>query len=111
MKDKRWFFVLVVLMVLASLSIFAQTKKLRDIGRYRFIPIDPGTPAPAMMKLIAEKYADDIQRGFDLAGYPDLYPPFIDQVRQAAYTKADLAVGSRIPWIDLPVAGTDQGGP
>jgi len=62
MKDKRWFFVLVVLMVLASLSIFAQTKKLRDIGRYRFIPIEPGTPAPAMMKLIAEKYADDIQR-------------------------------------------------
>jgi len=99
MKDKRWFFVLVVLMVLASLSIFAQTKKLRDIGRYKFIPIEPGTPAPAMMKLIAEKYADDIQRGFDLAGYPDLYPPFIDQVRQAAYTKADLAVGSRIPWM------------
>ena len=61
--------------------------------------MEPATPAPEMMKVIGEKYADDIRRGFDLAGYPNLYPPFIDRVRQSAYTKTELAVGSRMLWM------------
>lgn len=99
MKDKKWYLLLIGLMILTTLSIFGQTKKLTDIGRYRFIPIKPGTPAPEMMKLIAEKYADDIQRGFNLAGYPNLYLPFIDRIRQSAYTEKELAVGSKMLWM------------
>jgi hypothetical protein len=99
MKSKKWRFVLIGLVILTSLSLFGQTKKLRDIGRYKFIPIKAGTSATEIMKVIAEEYAGDIQRGFDLAGYPNLYPPFIDQVRQSAYTKTELAVGSRMLWM------------
>jgi hypothetical protein len=99
MKDKKWYLLLIGLMILTSLSIFGQTKKLTDIGRYRFIPIKPGTSAPEMMKVIAEKYADDIQRGFNLAGYPGLYLPFIDRIRQSAYTERELAVGSKMLWM------------
>jgi hypothetical protein len=105
MKNKKWYLVLIGLMILTSLSIFAQTKKLRDIGRYRFIPIKAGTPAPEMMKVIAEKYADDIKRGFDLAGYPSLYPPFIDRIRQSSFTERELAVGCQMLWMIFRAQG------
>ena len=99
MKAKKWHLVLLALVILASIGMFGQTKRLRDIGQYKFIPLEPGTPAPEMMKVIGEKYAADIQHGFDLAGYPNLYPPFIDRVRQGAYTQTELAVGSRMLWM------------
>ena len=108
MKDKRWYLILIGFMILTSLSIFAQTKKLRDIGRYRFLPIKAGTPAPEMMKVIAEKYADDIKRGFNLAGYPGLYPPFIDRIRQSAFTERELAVGSKMLWMIFRSQGQIQ---
>jgi hypothetical protein len=105
MKEKKWYLVLCGLMILTSLSIFAQTKKLRDIGKYSFIPVKAGMPAPEMMKIIAEKYADDIKRGFELAGYPGLYPPFIDRIRQSAFTERELAVGSKMMWMIFRAQG------
>jgi hypothetical protein len=108
MKNKQWYFILIGLMILTSLSIFAQTKKLRDIGRYKFIPVKAGTLAPEVMKVIAEKYADDIKRGFDLAGYPSLYPPFIDRIRQSAFTERELAVGSKMMWMIFRAQGQIQ---
>ena len=105
MKDKKLYLFLIGLMILTSLSIFGQTRKLRDIGRFRFIPLKAGTPAPEMMKVIADKYADDIKRGFDLAGYPNLYPPFIDRVRQSAFTEKELAVGGKMLWMIFRAQG------
>ncbi len=99
MKNRKWYLILIGLMILTSLSIFGQTKKLRDIGRYRFIPIKAGTSTPEMMTIIAEKYAGDIQRGLELAGYPNLYAPFIDQIRQSAYTERELPVGTKMLWM------------
>ena len=99
MKDKKWHLILVGLMILSSLNIFAQTKKLRDVGRYRFIPIQAGAPASEIMNTILEKYAGDIERGFDLAGSPDLYLPFIDRIRQSAYSEGQLAVGDKMLWM------------
>ena len=99
MKDKKWNLVLIGLMILTSLNVFGETKKLRDIGRYRFIPIKAGTSTPEMMKVVLEKYAGDIQRGFNLAGYPDLSLPFIDRIRQSTYTERELAVGSKMLWM------------
>jgi len=99
MKNKKWNLILIGLMILTSLNIFGETKKLKDIGRYRFIPIKAGTSTTEMMKLVLEKYADDIQLGFELAGWPDLYLPFIDRIRQAAYAEEQLAVGTKMLWM------------
>jgi hypothetical protein len=99
MKDKKWHFILVGLLILTSLNMWGETRKLTDIGRYRFIPIKADMPAPEMMKVIAENYADDIRHAFDLTGLPGLYGPFIDQVRQAAYTERELAVGTKMLWM------------
>jgi hypothetical protein len=51
------------------------------------------------MKLLLERYADDIRLGLELAGWPDLYLPFIDRIRQAAYSEAQLAVGTKMVWM------------
>jgi len=99
MKVKKWYLFAICLLILTSLVSFAQTKKLKDIGRYRFCPFEAGTPAPEMMKKVAEKYAADIKRGFDLAGYPGLYDPFMDQIRQSAFTEKQLAVGDKMLWM------------
>jgi len=99
MKVKKWYLFAICLLILTSLVSFAQTKKLKDIGRYRFCPFEAGTPAPEMMKKVAEKYAADIKRGLDLAGYPGLYDPFMDQIRQSAFTEKQLAVGDKMLWM------------
>jgi hypothetical protein len=99
MKEKKWSLVLIGLILLTSLSAFGETKKLRDIGRYRFLPIQAGISKPEMTKAILENYTGDIQRGFELSGYPNLYGPFIDQVRGSAFTERELAVGARMLWM------------
>jgi len=99
MKDKKWCFILIGLMILTSVYIFSQTKMLRDVGRYRFIPIKAETPAAEVMKMILEKFAGDVQLGFDLAGSPNLYLPFTERVRQSAYSERELAVGDTMQWM------------
>jgi hypothetical protein len=119
MKDKKWHLILIGLMILTSLNIFGETKKLRDVGRYRFIPIKAGAPASEIMNSILEKYAGDFERGFNLAGSPELYLPFMDRIRQSAYSERQLAVGDTMLWMvfrsqgqikvvhDLEWAGTE----
>ena len=99
MKDKKWYLLVVGLIILTSLNIFGQTKKLRDVGRYRFIPIKAETPASEVMKSMLEKYAGDIERGFDLAGAPGLYLPFMEQVKQSAFSDGELPVGDTMEWM------------
>jgi|GEM_PF-262624 len=99
MKDKKWILVLVGLVILTSLNTYGETRKLREIGRFPFIPITAGTSAPEIMKIMAENYTDDIRRGFELAGQPNLYLPFMDRVRQSAFSERDLAVGTRLEWM------------
>jgi hypothetical protein len=99
MKDNLRILVLIGLMILISINAAGDTKKLRDIGRYRFLPMEAGMSAPAMMKAIAEKYADDVRRGFEAAGAPELYPQFIDKLRQGAFTESELAVGTKMVWM------------
>jgi hypothetical protein len=77
----------------------AETKKLREIGRYKFANIEEVVPPADAMKLLVDKYADDIQNGFNMAGHGDLYAPFMDEVKQAAFVERDLAVGDTIEWM------------
>ncbi|MBN2198348.1 MAG: hypothetical protein JW747_00700 [Candidatus Aminicenantes bacterium] len=119
MKDKKWYFLVICLIVLTSLNTYGQTKKLREVGTFKFIPIKAETSPQEVMKAMLEKYAGDIERGFALAGSPDLVLPFMDQVRQSAYSEGELAVGETMEWMifrsqgrikvvqDLEWAGTE----
>ena len=54
---------------------------------------DAGPLSTESMKLLVDRYAADIQSGFEMAGYGELYSPFMEEVKQAAFVEKDLAVG------------------
>ena len=98
MKNKKWaFFIFIGILILLSLNTFAETKKLREIGRFKFI--DTNVPVDQWMKAIAERYAEDVKIGFTLAGYPDVYLPFMEQIKQSAFEEGTLPVGGLMKWM------------
>ncbi len=99
MKNKTFIFLFIGVFILCSLLTLAETKKLREIGRYKFANIEDVVPPADAMKLLVDKYADDIQSGFNMAGYGDLYEPFMDEVKKSAFVEKDLAVGETMEWM------------
>jgi len=99
MKNKKLVFFIIGILVLFSLSTSAETKKLRQVGRYKLMNINEGMPAEEVMKAIVERYSEDIKSGFDLAGNSDLYVPFIDQIKQSAFEEKELAIGGKMRWM------------
>lgn len=97
MKSKKWTFVFIAVLILLTLNAFSETKKLREVGRFSFI--DTNMPAPELMNNIVENHAEDVKVGFALAGHSELYVPFLDQVRQSAYTERSLSVGDPMMWM------------
>ncbi len=99
MKNKKLVFLIIGVFFLFSLGAQAETKKLRDIGRYKLVNIQRDMPSEEVMQTLLDKFSGDIQNGFNLAGYSNLSSPFIDQVKQSAYEEKELAVGERMVWM------------
>lgn len=99
MNDKKLVFLIIGLFFLFSLGAQAETKKLKNIGRYKLVNIQGDMSSEEIMQNIVNKFSDDIQNGFDLAGYGSLSLPFIDQVKQSAYQEKDLPVGEKMVWM------------
>jgi hypothetical protein len=99
MKNKTLIFLFIGVFIVCSLVTLAETKKLREIGRYKFANIEEVVPPADAMKLLVDKYADDILSGFNMAGYGELYAPFMDEVKQAAFVEKDLSVGDTMDWM------------
>lgn len=91
--------VLSLVFVLFSVSSFAQTKKLRQLGRYKFAIINDDVSAGEVMKTLLETYREDIKYGFDLSGHSDLFLPFVDQIEQYAFKEKELAIGEKMIWM------------
>ncbi len=100
MRKKTWVLMTALALVLATAApALAQTTKLRQIGRYTLIRARGKVPTPEVMKTCVERYAKDIQTGFELAGAGDLYQPFIDQMAAANFKDTTLAVGDTVQWM------------
>lgn len=99
MKNKRIAFLAVGILILFSLSTFAETKKLEEIGRYTLVRIKGQVPTQEVMKILIDKYAGDIKYGFDLAGYGELFLPFMDQIRESAFEEKEIPVGEKFMWM------------
>ena len=99
MKNKKWVFFIIGAFFLFSLGAQAETKKLRDIGRYKLVNIQQDMQTEEIMQTLLDKFSGDIQNGFDMAGYSNLSLPFIDQVKQSAYKEKALAVGDKMVWM------------
>ena len=99
MNNKKLVFFVLGVFVLFCMGAFAETKKLRDIGRYKLVNIKNDMPAEEIMQTLLNKFSGDIQNGFNMAGYSALTLPFIDQVKQSAYQEKQLAVGDKMVWM------------
>jgi hypothetical protein len=98
LRQSTVLFVVMALVVLTTMS-FAQTTKLKRIGLYTFCTVKGQAPTPAMMKGLFETRAADIKTGFDLAGNPELYQPFMDQMKTAEWMDTTFPVGEVLPWM------------
>jgi hypothetical protein len=95
---------LIVFLAVTSLAVlaatsFAQTTKLKRIGLYTFVEVKGQVPTAEAMKALFERYAEDIKTGFELAGNPELYEPFMDQIKDAPFIETTMPVGDVLPWM------------
>ncbi len=82
MKNKKIFLALLVFGLAAlTMNTYAQVTKLKSIGRYTFARVRGNIPTQEVMKTCADLYSADIKLGFEMAGYGDLYLPFLDCTR------------------------------
>jgi len=51
------------------------------------------------MKTILEKYSEDIKYGLGLAGYGELYLPFIEQIETVSFEEKQLPIGDTLMWM------------
>ncbi len=91
-------FVVLALVAFTAMS-FAQTTKLKRIGLYTFGTVKGQEPTPATMKGLFDAHAADVKTGFDLAGNPELYEPFMEQMKTAEWKDTTLPVGEVLPWM------------
>lgn len=99
MNNKKFTVFIIGVFILFCMGAQAETKKLREIGRYKLVNIQEEMPTEEIFQTLVERFSDDIQNGFNLAGYGNLSGPFIDQVRQSAYTEKELSVGDKMAWM------------
>lgn len=78
---------------------YAETKKLRRIGRYPFVRFESEAPTAELVKIYLDRYARDIRYGFELTGYEDLYLPFIEQMKTASFREKQLRAGDKLLWM------------
>ena len=99
MKNRRFVFVVVGLLIVFSLSAWAETKKITEMGHYTFARVKGKVPTQDVMKMLVTKYATDLKYGFEQAGYPDLYEPFLAQLNAANFSEKAVPVGTVFPWM------------
>ncbi|MDD8026862.1 MAG: PKD domain-containing protein [Acidobacteriota bacterium] len=99
MRGRKLVLFVAVMMVFSVLSASAQTHKLHRIGVNTFAQVKGKIPTAEVMKTIAERYAGDLKYGFDQVNMADLYLPFMDQLRTAAFTEKAIPVGDVFPWM------------
>jgi len=78
---------------------YAETKKLRRIGRYPLVRFESEAPTAELVKIYLDRYARDIKYGFELTGYEDLYLPFIEQMKTASFKEKQLRAGDKLLWM------------
>jgi hypothetical protein len=99
MNNKKCVFLIIGVFILFCMGAQAETKKLKDIGRYKLVNIKEDMPPGEIFQTLLDRYTPDIQNGFDIAGYGNLSVPFIDRVKQSAYQEKELAVGEKMVWM------------
>jgi hypothetical protein len=99
MKSKKILVLAIGMLVLLTAFSLAETTKLKEIGRYTLVRIKGEVPTSEVMKMLVDRYSADIKYGFDLAGYGDLFLPFLDQLKAENFKADTWAIGDTAKWM------------
>ncbi len=99
MNNKKGLVIGICILMLFSVNAFAQTKQLKEIGRYPLVRCKGDVPSAEVMKILVDRYAGDIKYGLDTAGYGDIYLAFLDQLRESNFEEGMLNVGDHMEFM------------
>jgi hypothetical protein len=84
MKNKLFLVLVIGVLVVFTVTTFAETTKLKQIGRYTLVRIKGEVPTAEVMKILV---------------YGDVYLPFLDQIKTASFEDAELPIGQKFMWM------------
>lgn len=100
MNKKHVAILLAIFFVLgAVVQASAEVKKIKSLGNYTFARVRGNIPTPEVMKMLADRYAQDIKLGFEQAGMGDIYQPFIEQLKTAEFQDTVWNIGDQVQWM------------
>lgn len=99
MRCKKTLILIVAMLVLFSSTTFAKAHELKRVGIAPLMKC--GVKGPADLKALIVKYEKQIEKGFTAAGSADLYPYFMEQVKDATIKiKEDvIPKGQQMAWM------------
>lgn len=92
----------IAVLVLGLSSAHAATT-LMEIGRSPFYQ-PPLTTVDTLLTMVQEK-EQDVKKGFELAGYPQLFEPFVSQIGTTPVEQVDFPKGSWFEWMLFKIKG------
>ncbi len=99
MRCKKTLILIVAMLVLFSSTTFAKVHELKRVGIAPLMKC--GVAGPDDLKALIVKYEKQIKKGFTAAGSADLYPAFMEQVKDATIKiKQDvIPKGQLLQWM------------
>ena len=89
--------VITVAMLVLGLSTANASTTLMEIGRSPFHQ-PPLTTVDTLLAMVQDKDAD-VKKGFEKAGQPELYEPFVSQLKSTQIQSVDFQKGSWFEWM------------
>lgn len=89
--------VVTVAMLVLGLSTANASTRLMEIGRSPFHQ-PPLTSVDTLLMMVQDKNAD-VKKGFEKAGSPELYEPFVTQLKNTQIESVDFEKGSWFEWM------------
>jgi hypothetical protein len=80
-------------------QLSAEVKKIKSMGEYTFARVRGKIPTAEVMKMLVDRYAEDIRVGFEQAGYTDICQPFIEQLKSAQFEDTTWNIGETVQWM------------
>lgn len=95
--NKKIISVFAVALIVLTFSLASAATNLMQIGRSPFHK-PPLTTTDSLLSMVKEK-SEDVKTGFEKAGEPELFEPFMAQLPSAKIETIDFAKGSHFEWM------------
>jgi hypothetical protein len=104
--NKKFVTVLAIGSIMASASMAYSASTLMQIGRSPFHR--PPLASTQDLAAMAQDQAADMQKGFEKAGRPELFAPFMEQIAAGNIESKDYPKGSQFEWMFFKRKGTGE---